>query len=95
MRASYINHYTPGMDWINNIDVVFEAATIELKKLEENLLKQVLFQLLGREATTEDVKNCTKYYVEGEPLDYSFGYMGNVIGYIKVRYFGTKMEHNF
>jgi hypothetical protein len=52
----------------------------EFRKMEEDLLKKVVFQITKKEATVEDAKRLTKFYYEGEPLNYDLAWDGVKIG---------------
>jgi hypothetical protein len=54
-----------------------------VRQKEEDLIKQLIFQITGREATIEDAKKLTKFYYPGEPLNYDLAYEGSRIGYVR------------
>ena len=74
--------------------VLTEFIELVLKK-EELIIKDVLKQLLKREATIEDFKKCTKYYENGNFDIQYLAYDGLLLGVIKRLYEPNKISVEF
>jgi hypothetical protein len=62
--------------------IIMDAAIKEMRRLEDELLKKVVSQLLGREPVREDGKRLTKVYREGEPLNYQLLFDNDPVGIV-------------
>lgn len=64
-----------------------------INKMEEDCLKKIMRQVLGREPIPTDFKRLTKYTYEGRPDEYQIGFDGEKIGTVKYN-FGNQFYFN-
>jgi hypothetical protein len=79
-----INNLLPKGDYADRISILQHEFAKKVRQSEEDILKRIIVQITGREATIEDAKDLTKCYYNGEPLNYDLAYKGQTIG--KVRF---------
>lgn len=66
------------------VDLMWESIWAEIRRKEEDVIKQVLRELLKREPEKEDFKNCALGYYHGESR-YQFSYKDVVLGCIEIK----------
>lgn len=71
---------------IPGADRLWESIWEDLRRKQEEIIKQVLRELLKREPDTEDFKNCTLGFYQGESK-YLFAFEGVSLGTIEVKLF--------
>ncbi len=81
MAVKAIEYEAP--EWAKDIDDVMQKHVQHVRQKEEELIKSILRQVLQREPTIEDAKDCHRLYHQGEPLNYDFAWKNMVLGHVR------------
>lgn len=79
--------YNPALfkeEGIEYTDVLSIAAIVN--RAEEEILKKILREILQREPTIEDAKDCTLFFSEGNLSDFDIAYKGVKMGSISMAF---------
>lgn len=82
-------------DWLIDHQRLMNDHIKDVTHKTEEIIKIVLRQVLHREPTIEDAKDCTKAYAEGEPLDFYFLWKSICLGKIVYKLGGPDTNITF
>lgn len=86
---------TTGQDLDCDYDFVMHHLTKELNKMQDEILRGVLRQILDREPELEDAKLLTIIRYPDDLLDYSLAYAGYEVGRVIFEHTGTTWAITF
>jgi hypothetical protein len=87
--------FDPGID-LPDISLLMNMFVKECINMEEKLLIEIMTQVLNREPTIEDFKECTRItHPWFEPNDYIIAYKNIKLGFVKHDYNGSSVTVTF
>lgn len=87
--------FDPGID-LPDMSLLMNMFAKECINMEEKLLIEIMTQVLNREPTIDDFKECTRItYPEFEPTDYIIAYKNTKLGFVKHKYNGSSVTVTF